>query len=386
MSLSSTKTMKLLYIHNHFYNQQRANFIQVLNMCNAFSKEGIDVSLAVFNPDMNMIAFKKDIREKFDISENFKIIAIPYASKKYHSINFSGFAVRRIIKQEMPDICYFREMINLFCFWDGNFRFVAEVHNNQLHHNKWLDMLWRKILVSFSNKKSCRYLVTISDALKRYWADLGFNKEKLLSFHDGFNPEQFKKLLSKKEARQRLNLPVDMKIIVYTGSLYPDREIENIFRLAKIFPKHKFVIVGGPEKNKAYYEKMALSKKLLNIDLVGRVYHKQIPLFLYSADVLLAIWSKKVPTINYCSPLKIFEYMAAGRIIVAHGFPTIKEVLADNKTALLASPDSFDDLVDKVRIALSKRYPSKMAQEARVTAFEKYTWDKRAKDILSFLS
>ena len=56
------------------------------------------------------------------------------------------------------------------------------------------------------------------------------------------------------------------------------------------------------------------------------------------------IWTDKTNTMNYCSPLKLFEYMAAGRIIVGHDFPTISEVLTNNETALLVPPDSFEAL------------------------------------------
>jgi glycosyltransferase involved in cell wall biosynthesis len=73
--------------------------------------------------------------------------------------------------------------------------------------------------------------------------------------------------------------------------------------------------------------------------------------------VLLALWSKKVPTINYCSPLKIFEYMASGRIMVAHGFPTIKEVIKHNKNGLLARPDDFNDLVEKRELHYTTQTP-----------------------------
>ena len=50
----------------------------------------------------------------------------------------------------------------------------------------------------------------------------------------------------------------------------------------------------------------------------------------------------KVPTINYCSPLKVFEYMASNKLIVADAFVTIKEVLTDKM--YFVKPDDYDDL------------------------------------------
>jgi glycosyltransferase involved in cell wall biosynthesis len=146
------------------------------------------------------------------------------------------------------------------------------------------------------------------------------------------------------------------------------------------------MIIGGPDKQRLYYQKMAAEKELTNIEFIGRIEHKRIPDYLYASDVLLAIWSEKVPTINYCSPLKVFEYMASGRIIVAHSFPTIKEVLTHGETALLADPYSADDLLKKLQKGLSLEYPSTIAEQARLLAFEKYSWTIRAKKILESIS
>jgi len=75
--------------------------------------------------------------------------------------------------------------------------------------------------------------------------------------------------------------------------------------------------------------------------------------------------------------------MASGRIIVGHAFPTINEVLSDGETALLADPDSFEELRHKFAEALEQTYPNPMAQEARRLALSKYTWQSRVETILN---
>jgi glycosyltransferase involved in cell wall biosynthesis len=83
--------------------------------------------------------------------------------------------------------------------------------------------------------------------------------------------------------------------------------------------------------------------------------------------------------------MKVFEYMASERIIVGEAFPTITEILEDGETALLASPDKFDDLVKNMREALSQNSGSTIASQARELALEKYTWISRAQKILTDL-
>jgi len=98
--------------------------------------------------------------------------------------------------------------------------------------------------------------------------------------------------------------------------------------------------------------------------------------------VLLMIWSRKVRTIHICSPLKMFEYMAAGRVIVGHDFPVIREVL-DEDTAYLADPDSPVDLHARLNAALDEPFPSARASRARKKVLKDYTWEQRARSILA---
>jgi glycosyltransferase involved in cell wall biosynthesis len=94
------------------------------------------------------------------------------------------------------------------------------------------------------------------------------------------------------------------------------------------------------------------------------------------------LWSSEVPTIHVCSPLKVFEYMASGRVIVGHAFPTITEVLVDGETAFLATPANEKELEKKLATALSLTYPNLLAQKAREIALTQYSWEARASRIL----
>ena len=115
---------------------------------------------------------------------------------------------------------------------------------------------------------------------------------------------------------------------------------------------------------------------------MGRIPHRNVRDYLYAADVILMLWGVSVPTIQICSPLKVFESMAAGRIIVGYGFPTIREVLTDGQDALLAVPGDYQDLERKLGLALEMPYPNSMAERARQLALEQYTWKQRAKMLM----
>ena len=75
--------------------------------------------------------------------------------------------------------------------------------------------------------------------------------------------------------------------------------------------------------------------------------------------------------------------MAAGRLIVAHGFPTIKEVLMDGVNAHIANPIDLDDLNKTFKQALNDQNASKISDKARKDAFEKYSWSVRTNNIIN---
>jgi len=107
---------------------------------------------------------------------------------------------------------------------------------------------------------------------------------------------------------------------------------------------------------------------------------------LFASDYLLAKWSSEVPTINYCSPLKVFEYMATGKPIITQDFPTIKEVLTDKQDAVLAKNDSYEDLKNCIEWAIENPTASKkMGEKSRALAFNEYSWKVRVNQMMKFI-
>lgn len=383
----------LLYIHNQNIQPVASGglnttLLQVFSMCKAFSKAGLNVKLAM-QGDNNFYNNLNDfVKKSFKEELPFEVL---YWTKAHNN----GFINRLIVKKRIiklarkynPDIIFTREPIILDSLVGLKKPIIFESHNNKLHTRYRLihKYLMNKVVkAAKSNNFKC--LFSISKSLSIYWKQKGISENKLFSWHDGFDTLLFKEHLTKEETRKTLNLPQEKKIITYTGGLYPDREIEKIIDLAKVFSDKIFLLIGGPEKNRQFYASMAQKNNVENIIFLGFVKHNLIPEYLYASDVLLALWSSKVPTINYCSPLKLFEYMAAGRVILAHSFPTIKEVLTDDVDAIFCEPDNFNSMKQGLSKAIDASTSNKHGLNARKNALENYSWNTRVSKLLGFIN
>ena len=385
-------TKKILYIHIVSVQSAKSGglnttLLQVFSMCSAFVGSGYKVTLAMQENE----GFEKNlevfIKNTFKSGIKFEIVTWKQKSK---NLFINRFLVRnrivQIATQNNPDIIFSRDSFILNSLSKFNIPLIFESHNSKLHTrhsilHKYLEK--RLLLVTRSPNFKC--LFSISESLSKYWEHKGVPKSKLFSWHDGFDLSLFEKHVDKNDAKSKLNFPKNKKIVTYTGGLYPDRDIENIIYLAREFPDVIFLVIGGPEKHRQNFEKTSQEEGVKNINFMGFVEHSMIPFYLYASDILLALWSSKVPTINYCSPLKIFEYMAAGRTIVAHGFPTIREVLENEKDSILCEPDNFESLKLSLSKALTEEDTFNYGEIVREKAFKLYSWDNRVKKLLEFV-
>ena len=377
--------VNLLYIHPQKLFSDRANIVQVIQMCEAFCQHGLKVVLALpAEKGCDSACFTNHISEKLGKPISFSIVLFN-AITVMGRLSFLGgyFGVRGLVKKYEFDICVTRNSLYAAIVVRQGKPVVYEAHNSLIHNNiKILDRFFKRVLLSDVTKDNFWGFVTISEALRAYWEKLGVPTSKLVTLHDGVDAEKFGTVQSKDMARHSIRLDRNEKIVTYVGSLYKDRGIEVILELALRNKDLFFLVVGGPQDRKEFYAAQCIERGIANINLVGSVLHKDVPSYLYASDVLLMIWTDQVKTIKYCSPLKMFEYMAASRPIVGHAYPTIKEVLSHRETAYLVEPGSVTALSQNIREALSDPRSEEIGRRARKLVLSQYTWYRRAEAIL----
>ena len=374
--------MRILIVHTIPFNEIKANLIQTLNMAKSFSGAGAKVEMAVISDDSeeNLIAKLDTIINGFNeiivvkkYRERYKWMR-PLELARFISVFTAIFTTNRIIFTRSPYVVVAAVVLGK--------KVIYESHNALFAGNVLINWFFHRIIPRFSYGNRLKMFVSISQNLSNYWMSKGINASKIITLHDGV---EIKPLPEASENLKTSQHEYDLRFC-YAGSLYDDRKPERFVKLAGAFPKLKFVIVGGPS-NKAD-DLVALSTKegIRNIEFKGPVPHKTVREELLKADVLLALWSKEVKTIDYCSPLKVFEYMEVDKLIVAEAYTTISEILTDGSNALLVNPDDFSSLCEMIGLIQNKpKKYLKMGIGNQELVRKNYSWDIRAEKILERL-
>lgn len=226
-------------------------------------------------------------------------------------------------------------------------------------------------------------LVASSPFLAERFTALGLAEEKILIRPNGFDLGQFSALLDRLEARRRLGLPEGSVLAVYTGHLYEDRGVAEMLAAAKALPQVVFVFVGGHGQHVRDWR--AKAADLGNVRFAGYVPHETVPTYLASADILLMPYNSWVPTVSYMTPMKLNEYMASGRAIVASDLPSLTVALRHEDNALLCKPDDAAALTEKLaRLADDATLRDRLGKMAARDA-QGLDWQSRARAILDFI-
>ena len=204
---------------------------------------------------------------------------------------------------------------------------------------------------------------------------------------DGVDLERYVHLPEPHQARQELGLADDMTA-VYSGSFYAGRGLEMLEQLALAYPQIQFLWIGGNADQIIQWRERLDSGGVKNVTLTGTIANSQLPRFQAAADIFLMPYSRKFggssggEIARVSSPLKMFEYMAAGRAILAADLPVLREILNEQNT-LFYQPEEFEDLSRCfARLVMDKDLRARLSSNARRDV-RAYDWQTRMSGILN---
>jgi len=377
--------MKLTYVANVRIPTEMAHGVQIMHMCEAFACIGIEVELVVPKRFSISDVGKKNPFEYYGIKENFRIKKIFCFDltplNKYlgpvsfltEALSFSFFASIYLLFKKM-DIIFSRDRFSLLFVSLFKKNVVLEAH--QLHRSLFKFVLNR-----------VKKIIVITKGLKDDLVKKGIKGDKIFIAPDGVDLKMFDIGCSKPEARKKLDLPLDKKLIIYIGQLYKWKGVETLVMASKYLDRNNLVIIGGGIKwYLDNFNKLIKQEKLEKIITLGHQEYSKIPYFMKAADCLVLTGTTKYGiSEKHTSPMKMFEYMTSHEPIVASGLPSFREILNENNS-ILVKPDNPQAMAEGIKKALNDREFSVKITEQAHRDVQKYTWDNRAKSILDFIN
>ncbi|MDB4990056.1 MAG: hypothetical protein JWN04_5234 [Myxococcaceae bacterium] len=373
--------MRITYLFDRPLPANETDSEQALHTIAALARAGADVTLVLptsheARPDVDAI------RAHYCVRGDFTIASVPQrftgqaeARKLWHALFARAHA-------EGSDVLYTRNFPTLFAAACAAQPYAYETYR------PWFDQLQFRALApafraALSQPHALGAVLHSAYAESRYRA-IGVAAERLAVVHNGYDPELLQKAPERAEARRELGLPSERPIVAYTGHVNATKGIETIVSMAEQTPRALFLLVGHDGKGGLIEH---LARRVPNVQLVPWQPFARVAYYLKAADILLLPPSSRGLALigNTVLPMKLFQYLAAGRPIVAPRTPDLVELLKDGENACLVEPGD----VDAAARALS-RLLDDPAQQARLAqgaldSSRELTWDARAQKILRFL-
>lgn len=368
--------MNICYISNSAAPSKNASSLQTANLCAELVKQGHKVQLILPNTGLNKNYFKY-----YGIKNYFKILKLKKFNKFPRGLYYYLYSIFSVSASnpKKQDLYITRNYFTLFILVLLKKKSILEIHNDLKIEGRII-----KLIVKFTkylNSKFILNIITTTKSLKKKFVnDYGVNKNKIKVLHNTSSLSfRFKETPKRKK---RIN-------IAYFGSIYSSRGIDLFLELSKIDLKNNYFLFGGSS-----IEILKLKEKFDNKNLFLNSYqpYSEIKKYINKVDVALLPYTSKITVSGnvgdislYTSPLKIFDFMKAGKLILCSDLKVIREILVNNHNSLLIKNFKNKKIwLNKIRL-ISTNF--KKYDKIRLNAFnyaKKYNQNWRVKKLLTF--
>jgi len=394
--------MKITLVAPTYLPARRANTFQVMKMAQALDTLGHEVRVTV--PDPHPVMSRSDSDREWDslarhygLQRKFSVVwlpANPYLRRydyAYHSVRYAQQWEADLLYTRLPQAAALASLTGRAA--------ILEMHD--VPHGLWGPWMLRMFL----RGRGARRVVVISQALATDLSlkyTLSSQARFLVVAPDGVDLVRYVNLPGVEEARNLLfealtntghtilarSIASPGFIAGYTGHLYPGRGMDLLQSLAVKLPEVTFLMVGGEPAQVEKYQTDISVMKLNNMIFTGFITNTDLPLYQAACNVLLMPYQSHVTASSggdiarYLSPMKLFEYLACGRVILSSELPVLTEVLTPHNSILLP-PDDVDAWAVAIRKLITNDVDrEKLETQAKKDA-QKYSWEVRAAKILN---
>jgi glycosyltransferase involved in cell wall biosynthesis len=374
--------MKLYYVATTRMPNERAHGIQIAKMCEAFIEQGLDLTLVV--PERS--GPTTSLQEFYGLRVPVPIVRLPTLDgyrlgSFWYRVSAVTFMVSYLVYlwgKRLAGEQFVLYTVDLDNYSSSLLALVGAPLYSEMHGGKENTPMQRLLF------RHARGIIATNPITKRELEErfkftparftVEPNGVEVAAFHPG----------DKKEAREHLGLPIDARIILYTGRLLDWKGLDILADTAALTASDvRWYIVGGTKEE--YLRTTGRMQVPASMHFVGGRPHSEIPLWLAASDALVVLGTRHdTQSYYWTSPMKLFEYLLAARPIVASGTPAIRSIV-DETAVLFYEPDDAKSMAARIKEALMGGTRIEAMTEAALRRGQAYAWSARAERIRRFL-
>jgi len=249
----------------------------------------------------------------------------------------------------------------------------------------WFRKFWQKLEVR--RFKFADRISVVSMNLKEYLLERGVPVLRIMVNPNGVNETIFdaeKLAASKSEIRSSLGIPNDALVLGYVGGMESFRRLPEVVERIMAIPENGnrelfLVLVGDGEDMPAVLAKIKQGgyHSESHVKLMGWVDYERVPYIMASFDIAIFPFTKP-----YCSPLKLFEYMALGLATLGPKVPAVQELFVDNTHIRMIEQDGSNLEEVITELTSSKEKCARIAQSGKAYVLSQFTWEQNAQRVV----
>lgn len=365
--------MKLLYAFPEPLPLPRARGLQVVNTVRALAEEGVAVDLC-YAPGGGDPFQASDLVRPEQVHLTPLSRSLPWPLQHIHSNRLFAARLIRHMRGRIPDVIMVRHL-KIALSLLGRFPRIPLLYEA---HEVFADTAPEKRRARIAEAE-----LRVVQGAQAVVANSRATAERLAERYGALrnsvvipNGVDYQSAIPEKDWAQRAER------VVYAGSFFGWKGVDDLVAAARELPGLRIQLLGGdPDSVRKLRGQVGAGGA--EIEFSGRVSPQQVARALERACIAV-LPNRADPDSAFTSPIKLFEYMAAGCAIVATDLPAVREILAENEAVWVQPGNPHSLAAGLRRLTQDADFARDLSQRVRAKA-RRYTWRQRAIDLVRVL-
>ncbi len=365
---------KIYYITYSSIPSSLPSSLQIIKICESLSKNKYEITLIKPGTGSKKISIKNyyDLKHNVNIKEFASIDSFPQGLKFYL---YSFFCLFFILKKG-DCITITRNYFVCYLLLLFKKKVVLEIHHDTNIEGRITKFILKYL--NFMNKNHLINIVAISNSVK----NLFINKFKVESKKITVLPSG-----SSIRINQIPKISFNRRFkIGYFGSISPSKGINTLIKLSKIDQENDYYIYGGSKEQINKIKKRNINK---NLFLNESVPFAGLSKIMLKMDILTIPYTKIIRSVGevdeiskYTSPLKLFDYLAVGKIIISSDLKVLREVISSNNAYFVNNFENIFEWKKNILIAKNSKKKTFIMSKNNLKLSKEFDHFKRVKKYL----